>query len=64
MKPLSKEIYDEIVQKLKKWNRNIDLIAAKLSPVFIVIPKCMACLAIYWTTDLNGDAFELIFPMW
>lgn len=64
MYAISKEMYAEIAQKLNKWNRNIDLIAAKLSPVFIVIPKGLACLAIYWTTDLHGDAFELIFPMW
>lgn len=64
MYAISKEMYAEIAQKLDKWNRNIDLIAAKLSPIFIVIPKGLACLAIYLTTDLHGDALELIFPMW
>lgn len=62
--PESKAIYDETNQQIEKFSGIIYLVTVRGTPICLVFPKFIACLFVYFTTNLGKGALELPLPMW
>lgn len=65
--PVSKAVYDKTYQQIEKWTRIVYFVFAKVFPPAFALPKCIASLYFYVTTDSDAndsDALELPMPMW
>lgn len=62
--PALKSSYIENNQQIEKWSEIIYLIVAKMTPIAFILPKFIVSIFIYFTTNLENDAFELPLPMW
>lgn len=60
----SKAIYDKTNQQIEKWCKIIYSAVAKITPICIILLRCIVCFFVYSTTDLQNDAFELPLLMW
>lgn len=60
----SKAIYDAANLQIEKWTNIIHLAVAEFTPILCVVPQCIVCFLVYFTTDLGNDAFELSLLMW
>ena len=59
----SKLVYENLHGKIEKWSQILYLALVKVTPV-IFIPNIILSFYLYFTTDLESDAFSLPFPMW
>lgn len=62
--PTSKAIHDVTNRKVEKISRLLCVAVGKVSPQILVWPKFIGCFAVYLTTDLGSEAFELPIPLW
>lgn len=57
------EIYNGIKEYIHKMDHSIELLMKCLFPC-IMLSKFIPSYFAYFTTDLGGEAFELLFPYW
>lgn len=62
--PASKAVHEETNRRVEKISRILHVATGVVCPQFVVWPKFLGCFAIYFTTDVGSEAFELPFPMW
>lgn len=58
------KIYSKTDEKVKKWNRWINLLMVKVTPIGATLPKFILSFLLYFATDLGQSAFELPFFEW
>lgn len=62
--PESKAIYYGANERIEKLSGIIYLAMVKGTPICLVFPKFIACLIVYFSTNLDNGALELPLPMW
>lgn len=62
--PKTKAKCEDINEIVEKWSEIIYFVVAKVAIIVAVLSKAIFCFFIYFTTEFDGDAFELPFPMW
>lgn len=56
-------IYVDFNEEMEKWTTKL-YIAFKVTVAILFIPKFLISYFLYFTTDLNGDAFNFPFLLW
>lgn len=46
------------------WIGFFDFFILKTTSLFVVVPKLITCIILYYTTDAGSEAFELPTPVW
>lgn len=62
--PQAKGIYEKIDRILQKWFKILNLVLVNVTPACVILPTLIACLFMYFNTELGNTAFVLPFPMW
>lgn len=61
--PKSKRLYNETDRLVENISRIIQFAILYASPVGFVLPKGLLSFSLYFTTDLENDAFDLSLPL-
>lgn len=62
--PSTKALYEDMNQLVEKISSILYLAFVIVMPQCTIWPKFLLSFAKYFTTNLNGDAFELPIPVW
>lgn len=62
--PKSKAIYYRANQRIDKTNGTIFTVVVKMNPFLAIFPKFIACLIVYFTTNMSNEVLKLPLPMW
>lgn len=60
----SKAIYEEVNQKVEKWTKILYFVLMNVSLPGIMMPNFVISYFLYFSTDLEVEAFRFPFPIW
>lgn len=57
-------MYQKRGRQIEMLTEIIFFVIVKVTPICLVLLKCVTTVYVYFTTDLENDALELPLPMW
>lgn len=60
----SKMIHEEANRRSEKWNGILIFVLMKIMPFLASIPTFIVSFFNYFTTELDGEAFQFVLPLW
>lgn len=57
-------MYEKTNRQIENLTEIIFFVIVRVTPICLVLLKCITSLFVYFTTDLKNNALELPLPMW
>lgn len=62
--PKSKKLFLKTNRQVERFSETLFTFMMKILLPCAMLPQCIVCFAIYFTTDSGSDSFQLPFTMW